>query len=66
MFSENDKIGKIPYSILDEKEKFNIESIKIIKILMETKTYDKAIATLKNGNKLEFSPKAYAVENRAI
>jgi hypothetical protein len=33
---------------------------------MGTKSYERGIATLKDGNKLEFSPKAYAVENREI
>jgi hypothetical protein len=66
LLSESDKIGKKPYSILDEKGKLNTESIKTIKVLMGTKAYKKGIATLNNGTKLEFSHKAYAEENREI
>ena len=66
LLPENDKIGKKPYSILDEKEKLNTESIKTIKVLMGTKAYEKGIATLKDGTKLKFSPIAYAEENRVI
>ena len=66
LLPENDKIGKKPYSILDEKEKLNTESIKTIKVLMGTKAYEKGIATLKDGTNLKFSPIAYAEENRVI
>ena len=66
LLPENDKIGKKPYSILDEKEKLNTESIKTIKVLMGTKAYEKGIATLKDGTKLKFGPIAYAEENRVI
>jgi hypothetical protein len=64
LLPENDKIGKKPYSILDEIGKLNTESIKKIKVLMGTKSYEKGFATLTDGNKLEFSPKAYALENK--
>ena len=64
LLPENDKIGKKPYSILDEKGKLNTESIKTIKVLMGTKAYEKGFATLTDGKKLEFSPKAYAPENK--
>ncbi len=64
LLTENDKTGKMPYSILNEEGKLNTESIKKIKILMGTKAYEKGIATLKNGTKLEFSPKSYASENK--
>lgn len=60
----NDKIGKLPYSILDENGKLNTESIKKMKILMGTKSYEKGFTTLSDGTKLEFSPKAYAPENK--
>lgn len=63
LMPETDKTGKTPYSIIDEKGKLNTESIKKIKVLMGTKGYEKGIARLKNGTKLEFSPKAYAEEN---
>jgi len=64
LLPENDKIGKVPYSILDDKGKLNTESIKTIKGLMGTKAYEKGFATLTDGKKLEFSPKAYAPENK--
>ena len=64
LLPENDKIGKVPYSILDEKGKLNTESIKKIKVLMGTKGYEKGFATLTDGTKLEFSPKSYAPENK--
>lgn len=64
LLPENDKIGKEPYSILDEKVKLNTESIKKIKVLMGTKDYEKGFAILTDGTKLEFSPKAYAPENK--
>ena len=64
LFPENEKIGKNFYSIKDEKEKLNIDSIKKIKVLMGTKGYEKGFATLTDGTKLEFSPKAYALENK--
>jgi len=63
LLPENDKTGKTPYSILDEKGKLNTESIKKIKVLMGTKGYEKGVATLNNGTKLQFSPNAYAEEN---
>ena len=63
LLPENDKTGKTPYSILDEKGKLNTESIKKIKVLMGTKGYVKGVATLNNGTKLEFSPNAYAEKN---
>ena len=66
LLPENDKIGKLQYSILDKKGKLNTESIKTIKVLMGTKAYEKGIATLKDGTKLKFSPIAYAEENRVI
>ena len=64
LLPENDKTGKVPYTILEEKGKLNTESIKTIKVLMGTKAYKKGIATLKDGTKLEFSLIAYAKENR--
>ena len=63
LLPENDKIGKLPYSILDENGKLNTESIKKMKVLMGTKSYEKGFTTLSDGAKLEFSPKAYAPEN---
>lgn len=60
---EIDKTGKVPYSIINDKGKLNTESIKEIKVLMGTKAYEKGIATLNNGTKLEFSPNTYAEEN---
>ncbi len=63
LLPENDKTGKMPYSILDEKGKLNKESIKKIKVLMGTKGYEKGVATLKNGAKLKFSSNTYAREN---
>ena len=56
LLPENDKIGKLPYSILDENGKLNTESIKKMKVLMGTKAYEKGIATLKDGTNLKFSP----------
>ena len=50
--------------IKNEKGKINKKSIKKIKVLMGTKSYEKGFATLTDGNKLEFSPKAYALENK--
>ena len=64
LLPENDKIGKLPYSILDENGKLNTESIKKMKVLMGTKSYEKGFTTLSDGTKLEFSPKAYAPENK--
>jgi len=52
--------------MLDTNGEHNKDSIKKIKVLMGTKAYKKGIATLKNGTKLEFSPIAYAEENREI
>ena len=66
LLSESDNTGKMQYSIIDENGELNTESIKKIKVLMGTKSYERGIATLKDGNKLDFSPKAYAVENREI
>jgi hypothetical protein len=66
LLPENDKIGKKPYSILDDNEKINTDSIKKIKVLMGTKGYEKGFAKLTDGAKLEFSPKVYAEENREI
>jgi DNA-binding transcriptional MerR regulator len=63
LLPESGKTCKVPYSILDEKGKLNTESIKKIKILMGTKSYEKGVATLKNGSKLEFNPNVYAEEN---
>ena len=64
LLSESDNTWKMQYSIIDENGELNTESIKKIKVLMGTKAYEKGIATLKDGNKLDFSPKAYAEENR--
>ena len=64
LLPENDKIGKKPYSILDKNGKLNTESIKIIKVLMGTKAYENGFATLNDGKKLEFNPKAYSLENK--
>ncbi len=64
LLPETDKTGKTPYSIIDEKGKLNTDSIKIIKVLLGTKGYEKGIATLNNGAKLDFSPKAYSKENK--
>lgn len=63
LLPENDKTGKMPYGIIDEKGKLNTESIKKIKIQMGTKAYEKGVATLKNGTKLKFSSNTYAEEN---
>ena len=66
LLSESDNTWKMQYSIIDENGELNTESIKKIKVLMGTKSYERGIATLKDGDKLDFSPKAYAVENREI
>jgi hypothetical protein len=63
LLSESDNTGKMQYSIIDENGELNTESIKKIKVLMGTKAYEKGIATLNNGTKLEFSPNTYAEEN---
>jgi hypothetical protein len=64
LLPEDDKIGKKPYSILEENGKLNTENIKKMKVLMGTKSYEKGFAILTDGTKLEFSPKAYAPENK--
>lgn len=60
---KNDKIGELPYSIIDEKGKLNTESIKKIKVLMGTKNYEKGFATLNDGSIKEFNPNSYDPEN---
>ena len=64
LLPENGKIGKKPFKIIDEKGRLITDSIKKIKVLMGTKSYEKGFATLTDGAKLEFNPKSYAQENK--
>ena len=64
LLPENGKIGKKPFKIIDEKGRLITDSIKKIKVLMGTKSYEKGFATLTDGAKLEFNPKSYAPENK--